>query len=338
MEVKPSRRHLMPEERAGLAIFLLSGLAGLAALWPPAALTAGFAGALAAAPLGAGAGACAGLAAAGALMLAGCDPGRALALGACGMLAALAHSRRRWTSALAMAAAGAVSSLALGAPAAEALCAPVAALAVLAVPERHLARARGWLVGEARGACDPRPPRGAAARGVRAKAARHERRVPASFRTAIAFPVDIPDEQSLIADMRARLCDGCSNYPTCWAGDDNRAVRFLCQLVSEGDRLGGGRLRASAVGEEIPPELTRQCRRARSIPARLGEPLEEFARKRRSEMKRSAVNQLISAQFMQAQMLLRGLADAQARPLRVRGRQAARARAALDRAASRLPT
>ena len=27
--------HLMPEERAGLAIFLLSGLAGLAALWPP---------------------------------------------------------------------------------------------------------------------------------------------------------------------------------------------------------------------------------------------------------------------------------------------------------------
>ena len=100
MEVKPSRRHLMPEERAGLAIFLLSGLAGLAALWPPAALTAGFAGALAAAPLGAGAGACAGLAAAGALMLAGCDPGRALALGACGMWprwrTRAGGGRRRW--------------------------------------------------------------------------------------------------------------------------------------------------------------------------------------------------------------------------------------------------
>ncbi len=331
MEVKPSRRHLMPEERAGLAIFLLSGLAGLAALWPPAALTAGFAGALAAAPLGAGAGACAGLAAAGALMLAGCDPGRALALGACGMLAALAHSRRRWTSALAMAAAGAVSSLALCAPAAEALCAPVAALAVLAVPERHLARARGWLVGEARGACDP----DRLAARLRAESGRKLRAMSDAFgelSDGYRIPVDIPDEQSLIADMRARLCDGCSNYPTCWAGDDNRAVRFLCQLVSEAIDWAAGDCALPLFGEEIPPELTRQCRRARSIPARLGEPLEEFARKRRSEMKRSAVNQLISAQFMQAQMLLRGLADAQARPLRVRGRQAARARAALDRA------
>src|SRR5699024_3777657 len=218
--------------------------------------------------------------------------------------------------------AGAVSSLALGAPAAEALCAPVAALAVLAVPERHLARARGWLVGEARGACDP----DRLAARLRAEPGRKLRAMSDAFgelSDGYRIPVDIPDEQSLIADMRARLCDGCSNYPTCWAGDDNRAVRFLCQLVSEAIDWAAGDGMLPLFGEEIPPELTRQCRRARSIPARLGEPLEEFARKRRSEMKRSAVNQLISAQFMQAQMLLRGLADAQARPLRVRGRQAA---------------
>ena len=193
------------------------------------------------------------------------------------------------------------------------------------------------VVGEARGACDP----DRLAARLRAESSRLRAMSDAfgELSDGYRIEVDIPDEQSLIADLRARLCDGCSHYAVCWAGDDNRAVRFLCQLVSEAiDWAAGDRALPLFDEEETPPELLRQCRRGRSIPARLGEPLEEFARKRRSEMKRSAVNQLISAQFLQAQMLLRGLADAQARPLRVRGRQAARARAALDRAASRLPT
>ena len=98
------------------------------------------------------------------------------------------------------------AATALGAPAAEALCAPVAALAVLAVPERHLARARGWLVGEARGACDP----DRLAARLRAESGRKLRAMSDAFgelSDGYRIPVDIPDEQSLIADMRARLCD-----------------------------------------------------------------------------------------------------------------------------------
>ncbi len=331
LQVRPARRHLMPEERVGLGTFLLAAVAGLAALWTPAALTAGLAGALAASGLGAGAGACAGLAAGGAMMLSSVGAERALALGLCGLAAGAAQSRRRWTAALALCGAELAVALATASPPTDALCGLAAALGVLAVPERALARLRGWLVGESRGACDP----DRLAARLRAESGRKLRAMSDAFgemSEGYRLPVDIPDEQSLLADLRARLCDGCPHYAECWAGEDNRAVRFLCQLVSEAIDWAAGDRAEPLFGDELPPELLRQCHRGRSIPARLGEPLEEFARKRRSEMKRSAVNQLISAQFMQAQMLLRGLADAQARPLRVRGRQAARARAALDRA------
>ena len=199
--------------------------------------------------MGAGAGACAGLAAAGALSLRAAIRGARCALGACGMLAALAHSRRRWTSALAMAAAGAVSSLALCAPAAEALCAPVAALAVLAVPERHLGARGGWWWGKRAAHAIPTASR----RGCARSPGRKLRAMSDAFgelSDGYRIPVDIPDEQSLIADMRARLCDGCSNYPTCWRGDDNRAVRFLCQLVSEAIDWAAGDCALPLFGEE----------------------------------------------------------------------------------------
>ena len=60
--------------------------------------------------------------------------------------------------------------------------------------------------------------------------------------------------------------------------------------------------------------------------------LEDFARARRSELKRGAENRLISAQFNQARQLIEALSRRQARPLRLRNRQAARAAAALERA------
>ena len=139
----------------------------------------------------------------------------------------------------------------------------------------------------------------------------------------------MPDEQALITGMRGALCEGCARFSVCWTGDDNRAVRLLCQLISQAIEQGC----APYTDEEVPPDVMRICARGHTIPARLGGILGDFSEKRRSELKRSATNQLISAQFLQAQMLLRGMADSQAQPLRVRDRQAARLLAALDRAA-----
>lgn len=331
MQVRPVRRHLMPEERAGLILFLCAGLAGLTSIWPPLGVTAAWLGILTVAPLGAGASACAGLACTCALIFTGMAPARASALGVCGMLAGLAPPRRRWAPPLILCAAAPASMLLMDAPWTDSICALAAGLASLALPESGLRRARTWLSGETAAACDP----DRLALRLRAESERKLRALSDAFgelSDSYRTPVDVPDEQTLISDMRAQLCDGCSNYAQCWAGSDNRAVRFLCQLISEAIEWANGDCSEPLFGDDMPPDTLRQCRRGRSIPARLGILLEDFARQRRSELKRGAVNQLISAQFMQAQLLLCGLADAQARPLKIRGRQAARARAALDRA------
>ena len=366
--VRPARRHLMPEERAGAAILLCASLAGLAGLWMPAAMTAAFLSTLVAAPLGPGAAACTGVAAGTSLMLSGAEPARMAALGLCGLLCGMAAQQGRafgwiasgpgrrckrsseerssrfqeadfektaagktWSGALALAVGTPVAAVVMQLPPVDSLCALAACAAGLALPERWQGRLRGWLSGEARSACDP----DRLAYQLRAETERKLRALSAAFgelAEGYRDPVDMPDEQTLICDMRARLCEGCSRYPACWAGDDNRAVRFLCQLISEAIEWSNGDRAESLFREEMPPDVLRQCVRGRSIPSRLGVLLEEFADKRRSELKRGAVSQLISAQFLQAQLLLGGMADVQARPLRVRGRQAARACAALDRA------
>ena len=331
IEVRATRQHLMPEERAGLIILLLCAAAGLAGIWTPLAVSAAMMGSLVAAPLGAGTSACTGLAAGAALIPMGLAPARAAALGLCGLAAGLAPPRQRWLAPVLLCAAALTAFLTMGVPWEEPLCALAAAAAALAMPERWTKRLGQWLSGEAQGACDP----DRLALRLRAESERRLRAMSAAFgelSDSYRVPVDVPDEQRLIAQMRERLCENCPYYAECWVGGDNRSVRFLCQLISEAIDWANGDCAEPLFGPEMPPDVLRQCHRGRSIPQRLGVLLEEFARKRRSEMKRGAVNQLISAQFMQAQMLLCGLADAQARPLRIRGRQAARARAALDRA------
>lgn len=512
--VRTARRHLMPEERAGALILLCALLAGIAELWTPAAVCVAFLGTLVAAPLGAGAGACTGLAAGAVLVLTGSPPVRMAALGLCGLIAGLAARQRlylpgdrlpklgrglstgpserragfdgggsaegcvpsanrvkgtdrrvdkfsqmkrafsaqshdaedrragfgdvtdaehispeqtrradkfprmkrafsarphdaedrragfgggsdagrasieqtrsaegrnmdgfsrtrqakpnspqdaeqragfggaccavagspvgassshagaaraSWMGAAAMAACAAVATLVMRLPAEDAMCALAACAGGLVLPAGGQERLRGWLSAEEHGATDP----DRLARRIRAETEHKLRALSAAFgelAEGYREPVDVPDEQTLICDMRARLCEGCSRYPVCWTGNDNRAVRFLCQLISEAIDWSGGDRAEPLFAEEMPPDVLRQCARGRAIPSRLGVLLEEFADKRRSELKRGAVSQLISAQFLQAQLLLGGMADVQARPLRVRGRQAARARAALDRA------
>ncbi len=330
IRVRPARRHLMPEERAGLILFLGAIAAGLTVLWTPAALTAVFLISLITAPLGCGSAACAGLGGGAAMLLMGLEPVRAAGLGLCGMLAGLAPRRQPWLAPAILGLSSLAAFLALGVPWVDPVCALAAASVSLILPENWCARARQWLSGEA-GACDP----DRLAMRLRAGSEKKLRALSDAFGAmseSYRVPVDVPDEQRLIAEMRERLCGNCSHYAGCWTGGDNRSVRFLCQLISEAIDWAGGDCAEPLFGDELPPELLRQCHRGKSIPARLGELLEEFARKRRSELKRSQVNQLISAQFMQAQLLLCGMADAQARPLKIRGRQAARARAALDRA------
>lgn len=329
--VRPSRRHLMPEERTGLILFLCAAGAGFHALWPPLGMTLSMTAALTASALGPGAAACAGLGAGASMMLTGLAPLRAAGLGLCAMLAGLAPPRQRWLAPGLLSLGSLAAFLTMGVEWTDPLCALAASSAWLILPEEWRERGAQWLSGEARGACDPdrlaMRLRGASERRLRALSDAF-----GELSYSYRVPVDVPDEQHLIADMRERLCENCPNYARCWVSGDNRAVRFLCQLISESIDWAAGDCAEPLFGEDMPPDVLRQCQRGRSIPARLGAPLEEFARKRRSELKRSQVNQLISAQFMQAQMLLQGLADAQAAPMKIRGRQAARARAALDRA------
>jgi len=331
LQVRPARRHLMPEERAGLIIFLCAGAAGLTALNPLPAVTASMCAALIAAPLGTGAAACAGLGAGASMIFAGLEPVRAAGVGLCSMMAGLAPPRQKWLSPALLSLSALAAFLTMGTPWTDPVCALAASAIALMLPERWTARAAQWLSGEARGACDP----DRLALRLRAESERKLRALSDAFgemSDSYRVGADVPDEQRLIADMRECLCENCPGYAQCWVGGDNRAVRFLCQLISAAIDWANGDCAEPLFGDEMPPDVLRQCRRGRSIPQRLGVLLEEFARKRRSELKRGQVNQLISAQFLQAQMLLRGLADAQAAPMKIRGKQAARARAALDRA------
>ena len=328
--VRPRRRQLMPEERIGLVLYAVAMVAGLASVALPVGVTAACLACLTAAGLGAGAGACAGLACGGALLLTGGGAGYCASLGLCGMLAGAAYGERRWTAAVILCAVMPAVSALTGGTWTDLLCALAASSAMLALPENWIRRVQGWLGGEKLPACDP----DRLARRLRAESEGRLRALSEAFgelSDGYRMPVDVPDEQSLIGEMREKLCENCPNYAQCWVNGDNRAVRFLCQLISEAVDWAAGDCAQPLFGDELPPDVLRLCRRGRAIPARLGALLEDFARKRRSEMKRGAVNQLISAQFMQAQLLLGGLADAQAEPLRIRGQQASRARAALDR-------
>jgi len=329
--VRPDRRRLMPEERIGLILFLLAAVSGLAFLWTPLGVSAACMGAALCAGLGPGVGACAGLASGAALLAASPELSRCAVLGFCGLLAGLSPGRNRYLSAAILSVSASAVFLLTGSAWTEPLCALAGCAGALALPDHAVSRLHGWLSGEQRTACEP----DRLAQRLRAESEYRIRALSEAFgelAEGYRVPVDIPDEQTLICQMREHLCENCSAYAQCWVHGDNRAVRLLCQLISESIDWAAGDRSEPLFGDELPPDLLRLCRRGRTIPARLGGLLEEFARKRRSEMKRSAVNHLISSQFMQAQMLLSGLADAQAAPLQVRGRQASRAQAALDQA------
>jgi len=313
-------RGAMAGARVGLCLLGLMGEAGLCAVCPPVALGVG--GLLAALlwPVGA----LAGLALGGATLLTGGDGRYVAALGLCGALAQAGPRAPECmrTVAVALGALAGAFYMKLPVPALAGLGAGT--LLTLAVPEAWREAAARWAQRPEPG-CDP----DRLAALLRADSLKRLDALSAAFgelAEGYLIPASLPDEQALINRLRAALCEGCPGYGDCWTGEANRGARLLCTLVTHAAEWEGG---PGLFEEGVPVELTRRCRRGRLIPDRIGELLEDFARGRRSELKRCGENRLISAQFLQARQLIDALAAAQAKPPRLRDGRARRALAAL---------
>lgn len=329
LRLRANRRRLMLQERVGLILLACACVAGLQRVLPAAAELAAALGVLLAPGLGAAAGVLGGLAlaAGGAplLKLGG------LALGA--LVAGWRELRARWQRGLALVLALLVFRLAAGPGAPEPQWALIAALVCLLLPEAALQCVQRFVASPREVAREP----DRIAREVTAQSRIRLRALGDAFgdmAESCAAPTDVPGEQELICQMRERLCGGCPGYGDCWNGEDNHAVRFLCQLITEAlDRVDAPPgMRVLFSDGEIPPDVLRICRRGRMIPDRLGLLLRDFAEKRRSEIKRCATGQLLSAQLSQAREILYDLADRQAAPVSFRGRRLEQLGAALDSA------
>ena len=320
LRVRPNSRYLLPEERAGLFLLAAGVVMGLYTLFPPVALLLGGGAATLASPAGALLGPGLG---AGVLMVSE-NPGPALALALCGATSQLCEYLPKFVWAATVAAVGLAASAfaGLNPPAIAALC--VAPPLVMLLPEAFHARVRRWCR-RRRDTCDP----DRLASLLRGQTASRLRAMSAAFgdlAEGYLTPAVMPDEQALMNNLRAALCDGCPGYGDCW-GETNRGGRLLCDLVAMAVDGADGELFEAGV----PADIARRCRRARQLPERVGEALRDFALARRAELKRGGENRLISAQFLQARQLADTLAEEQSRPIRLRDRQARRAAAVLER-------
>lgn len=330
LALRPDRRYLLPEERTGLFLTLCALSAGVFALFPPAALClAGMAAALAwpqAGLIGMGAG--------GAMLLCSGDARYAAALGLCGAAAqCFGHSPRLLRTVFAALTALSASMCAGLNPLEMAGLCAAPPLAML-MPKALRGCALRWSRG-ASDTCDA----DRLAQMLRGQTSRRLRAMSAAFgdlAEGYLKPVALPDEQQLIGSLREKLCADCPGYAACWTEESNSGARLLCDLIAQAVSWSESGSDAPLYEDGVPTDIARRCRRGRLIPERVGEPLEDFARLRRSEMKRGGENRLISAQFLQARRLIDALAAEQARPIRLRDRQAARAAGVLERSGIRV--
>lgn len=325
LQLRRGRKRFMLQERVGAALLAGASIAGLYQAFPPLACIASVLATLVVS--GASSGVfCALSLAAGGAGLARLAP---LTLGA--MIAAWRLFHGRWQRSAALLCASSALYLAAHASALDILWTAVGALAYLALPQGFSDWARRIFLPRTDAACDP----DRVAREVTAQSQQRLRALGDAFgdmAEGCAAPTDVPDEQGLICEMRNRLCADCPSYGDCWAGEDNRAVRFLCQLITEAlDRVDApSGMRILFADGEIPPDVLRVCRRGRMIPDRLGLLLRDFAQRRRSEIKRCATGQLLSVQLIQAREILYDLAEKQAAPVRFAGPRLEQLSAALD--------
>lgn len=323
--LRPKRKRLMFQERAGALLLAAGALCGVQKLFSPAAT--GLAELMLLLSPGAGTGVMAGLAlAAGGAGLMTLAP-----MALFGLATGRSGFSARWQRALALCATSALWQLAARGSPMEILICALAGGAYLLLPQKLLTRAQTIAAPRRSDVCEP----DRVAREVTAESQRRLRALGDAFSDmaeSCTSPADVPGEQELICEMRARLCTDCPGYGDCWAGDDNRAVRFLCQLITEAlervDAPPGMRVLFS--DGEIPPDVLRVCRRGRLIPDRLGLLLRDFAEKRRAEIKRCATGQLLSVQLAQAREILYDLAERQAAPVSFHGPRLEQLGAALD--------
>lgn len=326
LNVRTSRKFLMPEERIGLMLMAMGFTAGLATIYLPCATAAASLALLALYPSGALAGAALG----GAILLVKGDSGLFVMLCAGGLSAQLLSCAQRYARAATMCLIMLATMLYLESSPGAIVGACLAAAAGMLMPEKWLLPFENW-ARQHQETCDP----DRLARQLRRQTVERLSALSAAFEElaeGYLTPCHAPDEQTLIADMRARLCGGCPGYENCWTGSSNLGARFLCALIAQAVNWASGDLSEPLFEPEMPPDALRRCRRGRMIPERLTGILEDFARIRRAELKRGAENCLTSAQFLQAKQLLEGLAETQAKPVRLRDRQSARAAAVLERA------
>ena len=325
-----NRRWLLPEERTGIYLLGCMLSAGLFALWPPAALClTGMAAALSW-PRGA----LVGLGAGGAMLLVAGDARYIAALGLCGAAVQLCGHAPRLARTVLSALVALTASVCAGLSPVEMAGLCIAPPLAMLMPRAVRACALRWSRGASE-TCDA----DRLAMVLRNQAVRRLEAMSAAFgdlAEGFMRPVNLPDEQQLMGALREKLCAECPGYEDCWAGDSNRGARLLCDLAAEAVRWSDGDAETPLFEDGVPGEAARQCRRSRVIPERVGGALEDFARTRRAELKRGGENRLISAQFLQAQRLIDGMAREQARPIRLRDRQAARAAGVLERSGIRL--
>lgn len=325
--VRARRRRLMMQERAGAVLLAGACLAGMQQAYPPLAqLFSNIA--LLIAP-GASTGVLCGLALTlGGGLLAGLVP-----LALCGLIAGWKYFTARWHRSLALLISSGMFSLATRGSPVDLICPALAGIFYMLLPGKALSAVRLVTAPASASVCDP----DRIAREVTAESSRRLRALGEAFgemAQGCTAPVDVPGEQELICEMRSRLCADCPGYGDCWAGGENRAVRFLCQLITEAlervDAPPGMRVLFS--DGEIPPDVLRICRRGRMIPDRLGLLLRDFAEKRRAEIKRCATGQLLSVQLSQAREILYDLAERQTAPVSFHGPRLEQLHAALDSA------
>ncbi|MDD7366532.1 MAG: SpoIIE family protein phosphatase [Clostridiales bacterium] len=302
-----SRRRYLSEERLSAALMALmllialgsSPFCGLFLAQCAAALLT-----LVCASQGAGAGAAGGVACAAALALGtGLAPaGQALALG--GLLAGCVMNLPRPAAALALMLGNALAlTQGVGFTPGRIELAPLLLGCALycVIPAGGLAAA-ARLIRPETAAPDSLPARRACSRRLNRLA-----RVFETLSDGYRAESPLPDEGEMIARLRQSLCEGCADYPRCWAGDCPEAGRLMCRLISEA--LSG---RCQPLFER-PPELIRHCRRSAQIDRRLGATLLELAERCRTTRERGSMKAVVSGQLRQAAAFLDELSRAVSR-------------------------
>ena len=327
LKIEKGRKALLLQEKTGIFLLLGAITGGLQAIYPPAAGMLSLLTVLALSPMSAAAGVICGLG----RMLGGAEANIIAGISLSGFVSGLNIYRSRWQKSAAVALTACLTLLNAPNPLPALIECLLPALAYALIPEKCFSPAA--LLHARPESIDP----DRIAREIRDESSVRLTALAEAFAEMAQSCGEIeplPDEQTLISEMRCRLCSGCGEYPACWNGADNHAVHFLCALIGEAldktDAPAGMRIIYS--DGEIPPDVMRFCRRGKMIPDRLGLLLRDFAEKRKSIIKRSMNNRSLGMQYAQAGEILYALSDRQAAPVQLQSERLQQLSAALERA------